>query len=507
MGLTYNRINDIVFINLADNQGYTFSNASISACGGDTLHIKGGELDLPVLQSYDNDATKGIELKAKMVTVESLLRQLFDIDLEDNPPIRVLTWNADEKIDVFPKDKKVVIVAETLRAKGSTFTPAVDNFASGWPDQVAAAMIEEVKRLKSSGGKGGGTKFSDAVNDAMYENQSPQQSLTSIMKLRPFCIQAGRGLLGLGTNLPSAPGQPQFLYKFGGSLLFNPDLYISKKGIGKVSINAQYSSGNSEKNGAPETVCGKTIVIYNSTRNNSGASLSASNLSFAFRPDDTFSDDTAVKNEIMTAARTFGTTEITEGQLQQLGMTQGNWLLGNAGTWTNSPVQIEGGLKVKCGLNPPRTPGAGVFNIAFGFNFGSENGSLTISNLVLSFTMDIAKYVESVQALKQYRARCREAVNNYNSQLAVRAAAHAAANKTAAGTTAPITKVDIDSTLDTSTNFATRGENAANTMAQGTDMFDAATTEVNANVNITRETNDREETRTSVFSDIIHDSL
>jgi len=503
MALQYNRINDIVLLDLADNQGYTFGSASISSCGGDTLHTKAGELDLPVYQSYDSDPSKGKTLTAQMVVVESLLRQLFNIDLDDDPPIRIQTWNLDAEIDVFPKAKTPAILAETLRAKGNTFSPPVNDFASGWPDQVAAAIISEVATLKASGGKGGGTKFSDAVNDAMYENQSPQQALTSIMKLRSFCVQSGRGLLGLGTNLPGL----KFTYNFGGSLLFNPSLYMSKKGLGKITLKAQYSSGNSDKNGPPEDICAKAIVIYNSTRNNSGVPLGDSNLSFAFRPDDTFSDDTAVKNEIMTAARTFGTTEITEGQLQQLGMTQGNWLLGNAGTWTNSPVQIEGGLKVRCGLNPPRTQGAGVFNIAFGFNFGSENGSLTISNLVLSFTMDIAKYVEAVQALKQYRARCREAVNNYNSQLAARAAAYAAANKTANGTTAPITKVDIDSKLDTSTNFATRVENAANTMAEGTDMFDAATTEVNANVNITRETNDREETRTSVNSDVIFDTL
>ena len=494
MALEYNTINDIIFINLADNQGYTFSNASISSCG-DTLNIKGGGLDLPVYRSYDTDPSKGLQLRARMSTINSLLKQLFSIDIDENPPIRIEKWNVNESIDVFPKATKTAIVAETIRAKMSDV-----DFAQGWPDIVAAAMISEVGRLKTSGGKGAGTKFSDAVNDAMFENQSPQQALTSIMKLSTFCVQAGRGMLGFGTNGGGNNGRPEFLYNFGASLLFNPDLYISTNGIGRISLKAQYSSGNSDNNGEPESICARAIVIYNSTRNNSGASLSGSNLSFSFRPDDTFSDDTALKNQIMSAARIFSTNAISENQLTQLNMTQANWSQGTG--WTSPAVIIEGGLRVKTGLNAPNNRGAGVFNVGFSFNFGSDNGSLTISNLLLSFTFDIANYASAVNAVQQAKARYREALNNYRSQLAARAAALAAANKTQAGTEAPITKVDLDSNLNTTTNYATRDENAADEFKNGGNILNG-TPDVTAPVNIIRETNDNNDARITTESDVI----
>jgi hypothetical protein len=494
MALQYNRINDIVLIDLADNQGYTFNSASISSCG-DSLHTKGGGLDLPIYQSYNSSPSKGLQLTARMSTKEPLLQQLFDIDLDETPPIRITKWNVNENTDVFPVQKTAAIVAETIRAK----MPDVD-FATGWPDIVAGAMIKEVGNLKNAGGKGANTKFTDAVNDAMYENQSPKQSLSSIMKLKTFCVQAGRGMLGLGTNGGGTPAGLEFNYNFGASLLFNPDLYISEKGIGRISIKAQYSSGNKEKDGEPETICGKAIVIYNSTRNNSGASLSGSNLSFAFRPDDTFSDDTALKNEIMAAARTFSTNAISEGQLAQLNMTQANW---NAGTgWTSPEVIIEGGLRVKTGLNPPRSQGAGVFNVGFSFNFGSENGSLTISNLLLSFTFDIAKYAQSVNAVQQAKARYREALENYKRALAARAAALAAANKTEVGTEAPITKVDLDSNLNTTTNYTTRDENAANVYKNDGNILDG-TPDVTAPVDNINQNNDNNDGYITTESDVI----
>ena len=477
--------NGIVFIDRAKNQGYEFYGASIGGACNDELFIKGGDLDLPVFQSYSNNASQGIQLIAKMSVNQTLLNQLFGIDLDDNPPIRITTWNATASTDVFPTKKSAAVLAETIRAK----IPAAD-FASGWPDEVAEAMISEVDSLKSQGGQGAGSRFTEAVNDAMYENQSPQQSLNSVMKLKTFCVQAGRGMLGLGTN----DRANSFKYNFGASLLFNPDLYITEKKIARVSMEAKgpYSD-------EPEPICGKAIVIYNSSRNNSGESLSGSNLSFSFRPDDTFSNAETVKNEIMAAARNFSDANFSEGQLAQLKMTESNWQSGNG--WTSNIVQIEGGLKVRTGLNPPNSRGAGVFNISFAFNFGTENGSLTLSNLILAFTFDIAAYTTAVGAVQQARARYREAVNNYKSLLASRAAAFAEANKTEGS--APITNLDLDSNLNTTTNYTTRDQNAADALKNGSNITEGPNpvTDITEPVNVVDDVNGNADGRIMIESD------
>lgn len=478
--------NGIIFIDRAKNQGYEFSNVSIGGACGDELFTQGGGLDLPVFQSYQSNASpsQGLQLTAKINIQQSLLNQLFNIDLDENPPIRIITWNLSDSIDVFPHKKTPAILAETIRA---TITDA--EFAEGWPDIVAAAIIAEVESLKSQGGRGAGTRFTDAVNSAMYENQSPQQSLNSIMKLKTFCVQAGRAMLGLGTNdLPSS-----FKYNFGASLLFNPDLYITEKGIARISMDAKgpYSSD-------PEVICARAIVIYNSARERASESLSGSNLSFSFRPDDTFSNAETVKNEIMAAARNFSDANFTQGQLAQLQMTESNWRAGNG--WTSSPVQIEGGLKVKTGLNPPGSRGAGVFNISFAFNFGSENGSLTLSNLILAFTFDIAAYASAVNAVQQARARYREAVNNYKLLLASRALALAEANRIQAGTPAPVTNLDLDPNLNTTTNYTTRDQNAADALKNGSNITDG-TTPITEPVNVIVDVNDNNDTRINTSSD------
>lgn len=477
--------NGIIFIDRAKNQGYTFSNASIGEACGDELFTQGGGLDLPVLQSYRFNASQGLQLTAQINIQEPLLNQLFSTNLDKNPPIRITTWNLNPKgsaaIDVFPHKKTPAILAETIRA---TITSA--NFAQGWPDIVAAAIIEEVESLKSQGGKGAETRFTDAVNYALYENQSPKQSLNSIMKLKTFCVQAGRGMLGLGTNdLPSS-----FKYNFGASLLFNPDLYITEKGIARVSIDAKgpYSSD-------PELICGKAIVIYNSTRARAGESLSGANLSFSFRPDDTFPSAEAVANEIMEAARDFSDADFTEGQLAQLKMTDSNWRSGNG--WTSGAIQIEGGLKVSTGLNRPNSQSAGVFNISFAFNFGEKNGSLTLSNLILAFTFDIAAYATAVGAVQQAKARYRESVNNYKSLLASRALALAEANKTQDGTPAPTTKLDLDSNANTTNNYTTRDQNAADALKNGSNITQGpeTVTTITADVNKIQDVNGNANTR------------
>ncbi len=491
MALEKTERNGIVFIDRAKNQGYEFSNASAGEDCGDELFTQGGGLDLPVLQSYQSNASQGLQLTAQINIQQPLLNQLFGINLDKNPPIRITTWNLNPKgsaaIDVFPHKKTPAILAETIRAK---ITSA--NFAQGWPDIVAAAIIAEVESLKSQGGRGAETRFTDAVNSALYENQSPQQSLNSIMKLKTFCVQAGRAMLGLGTNDLAST----FKYNFGASLLFNPDLYITEKGKATVSMDAKgpYSS-------EPELVCGKAIVIYNSTRERASESLSGSNLSFSFRPDDTFSDEEAVKNEIMAAARNFTDAQFTEGQLAQLKMTESNWRSGNG--WTSDAIQIEGGLKVKTGLNPPGSRGAGVFNISFAFNFGTENGSLTLSNLILAFTFDIAAYATAVNAVQQARARYREAVNNYKSLLASRALALAEANKTSAGTPAPLTNLDLNSNLNTTTNYTTRDQNAADALKNGSNITEGpgSVTTITEPVNVIVDVNDNKDTRIIDTSD------
>jgi hypothetical protein len=495
MALEKTERNGIVFIDRAKNQDYKFFSASAGEDCGDQLFTQGGGLDLPVLQSYKFNASQGLQLTAQINIQQPLLNQLFGIDLDENPPIRITTWNLKPRgsaaIDVFPHKKSPAVLADTIRAK---ITSA--NFAQGWPDIVAAAIIEEVESLKSQGGRGGETRFTDAVNSALYENQSPQQSLNSIMKLETFCVQAGRAMLGLGTNdLPST-----FKYNFGASLLFNPDLYITEKGIATVSMYAKgpYSPDR-------ELICGKAIVIYNSSRDRASESLSGSNLSFSFRPDDTFSDAEAVANHpvngIMAAARNFSDANFTEGQLAQLKMTDSNWRAGNG--WTSDVIQIEGGLKVRTGLNPPGSRGAGVFNISFAFNFGTENGSLTLSNLILAFTFDIAAYAAAVSAVQQMKARVREAFNNYKSLLASRALAHANANKTEGGAPAPTTNVDLNSNANTTTNYTTRDQNAADALKNGSNITEGpgSVTTITAPVNVIQNVNGNNDGRITTFSD------
>lgn len=498
MALEKTERNGIVFIDRAKNQGYEFSNASAGEDCGDELFTQGGGLDLPVLQSYRfDDASQGLQLTAQVNIQQSLLDRLFNIDLDKNPPIRITTWNLNPKgsaaIDVFPHKKTPAILAETIRAKIAITNPSAE-FAQGWPDIVAAAIIEEVESLKSQGGRGAETRFTDAVNSALYENQSPQQSLNSIMKLKTFCVQAGRAMLGLGTNDLAST----FKYNFGASLLFNPDLYITEKGIARVSIDAKgpYSS-------EPELVCGKAIVIYNSARERASESLSGSNLSFSFRPDDTFSDEEAVKSEIMEVASNFSDAQFTQGQLAELKMTESNWTAGNG--WTSDIVQIEGGLKVRTGLNPPKSPGAGVFNISFACNFGEQNGSLVLSNLVLAFTFDIAAYAAAVSAVQQMKARVRESWNNYKSLLASRALAHAQANKTQAGTPAPTTNVDLNSNANTTTNYTTRDQNAADALKNGSNITEGPenVTNITADVNVIDNVNDNKDGRILTTSDLI----
>jgi hypothetical protein len=483
MPLKFTQINDIILIDLAENQAYKFSEPTLEGGCDDVLRTSNQKLELPVYQSYQKDPSKGLQLKAKMSMKNSLLNQLFDIDLDDDPPITIDAWNADEVIDVFPTAKTAVIVAETIRAK-MPYT-----FATGWPDIVADAIVKEVANIKNAGGRSSGSKFTDAVNEAMYENRSPQQKLTSVMKMRTFCVQAGRGLLGLGTNA-GTPAAPAFVYNFGASLLFNPKLYITEKGKGRIYMEGKYYPGRSDRpSGKPEPVCGKAIVLYNSTRDNTTTSIANSNLSFAFRPDDTFSDENAVANEIMAAARTLTDTDITENQLAAAKMTEANWKGGKP--WTSSPVIIQGGLKYKVALNAPQDRGAGIFNVQFSFNFGTENGSLTLSNLLLSFTFDIANYAAAVNAVQQMNARVREAYNNYRSQLATRAAALAAANKTAGA--APLTDVSLNTGGNTSNNLVTRDQNAADTYKDGTDIFDGTT--VPSGVPNPNYTNDKQDAR------------
>jgi hypothetical protein len=473
---------DFIFIDVSDPSWapYNFQDFSVS-CG--TLWnystqkwffgIFGNPaLDLPVAKSYKGkDASKGQTLTAKVQVVNSLIKKLV------GDGFRVTNFNIDDN-DIFKEDGELPEIREALNKR---FKEAFgEELEIGWADSISAEILLEIKRIKTENANNGAeTIFTKASKYAMLESRSPKTNYDSIFKLKQFCIEAYIAYFGLDHVNGS------FDYNFGASLLFNPfNVITTKEGKARITGKAK-----SSVQGYPDIdLCGKCIIIY---RSSSDTTHEDEPLSFGFRADDTFESDQIIKNAIQSGA---GRNRSYSGQSYPLLKAYSNnpsgfsakmldWVTQAAttpGGWQAGPVVFDdGGMKVRAGIGSGRKDdpqSAGVFNIAFAFRFGENNGSIWIGNMILKFTLNIDNYAAEVGRLQQMRARFKEAVENAQRKIKAAAVVAAAQYTTPPETAAPITVTNLLPAPDPGTsNFATRDQNAATAVTEGTNIFQGTT--------------------------------
>lgn len=515
MAATQHRYNDIVFLEWSKGMpGYRFvsipENGSIVGCNK-TVYKHTAALDCPVYKSYTKDnKTQGITLRGKVERRRDLL-SVFNADEYINA-IKISDFNVGENLDIFPHQHEKVIMADYLKAKFNENLGA--NLTTDWSQKLAGAIQSEMERIKDQYGSSGvQSVFGQAAKAAVLRTKKPKENMSSIFRLKPFTIEAVKAFLGLGSNVNDVT----FQYKFGASILFNPVFMITTEdGSANINLEIKYFSGNAEDEFEPETVCGKAIVFYNA----SDLSTADYPTSFAFRPDDTYTPASvnSVRDEIMSFFHNFPNTQFDNSEIQTLvegakrrleGDTNGPW--GNG--WSSPAIIADPKLRVKAKLNNPRDGRAlGVYEIRFSFNFGEQDGALWLGNFLLSFIFDVQNYLAAVNATQQAKARYREAVENAKRKAEKRAQQIASANATEAA--APTTPVKLDETpdADPNTNYATRDQNATDTIRNdsdgdiidgGDDLPHTPVEEVNADVDKVDETNDGNDTNINTESDIV----
>jgi hypothetical protein len=454
---------DFLFIDLADPKWQTYDfngNYSVDgACDGEDLWLYNNNwessLDLPVAKSYDTNPSNGETLTASVSVNNNLIMKLI------GDGMRITDYNVDQR-DIFKKDGKLREIANALNVK---FQQAFsDTIETTFAEDIATNILLEIKRIRAKYASGTDSVFTKAAKIAMLESRSPKSNYDSIFRLRTFCKEATIALLGLDHK------NGFFNYNFGASLLFSPYKVITtKSGNSRIKGTAKYYYGSD----GDREICSKCIIIYKS-----GSERKANeNYSFGFRADDTFTDSTFIENAVEAKFRTFSNNP------PNFATTVSNWLAQAAaspGGWRSPIVKFDNnGIAVKAGIGSPKKDDpqqAGVFNIAFAFNFGEDNGSLWIGNMMLSFVLNLDNYAAEVGRIQQMRARYKEAVENYQRKLKKLAKELADQYKL---DNPDIPKTDVNLLQDYErgeTNYANRDENAQNGLLKGDNIFDNVNT-------------------------------
>lgn len=456
---------DFLFIDLADPEWaeYDFNGDYDidGACDDEDLWLYNNNwessLNLPVAKSYDTDPSKGETLTAKVTVDDSLIMKLI------GDGMKITDYNVDQK-DIFNKDGKLREIVNALNAK---FQQAFsDKIETTFAEDIATNILLEMKKIRAKYASGSDSVFSKAAKIAMLESRSPKSNYDSIFILRTFCKEATIALLGLDHV------NGFFDYNFGASLLFSPYKVITtKSGISRIKGTAKYNRGRD----GDRPICSKCIIIYKS-----GSERKANeNFSFGFRADDTFTTTTFIEDAVEAKFRTFSANPAN------FETTITNWLtqaVASPGGWKSPIVKFDGnGVAVRAKLGSPRKDDpqqAGVFNVAFAFNFGEDNGSLWIGNMALTFVLNVDNYLSEVGRIQQMRARYTEAVENYQRKLKQLAKDMADKYKRD-NPDIPKTDVNLLQQYERGeTNYATRDQNAPNGLLKKGEIFDNVNTPV-----------------------------
>jgi hypothetical protein len=502
MSATVNVYNGIAFIEWSKGiQGYEFvkvpNNGDLVACNK-TIYKYTANLSCPIYKSYaGSNATQGINLVGQVGRRSDLLGKLA------SDSIRILKFNDNQELDLFPHAHETVIIADHLKAKfsetlGATLTDA-------WSQKLATAIKSEMVRIKDQyGTKGVESVFGQATEAAVLRTKNPKSNMESIFRLKPFTIESTKAFLGLGSNFNST----EFQYKFGASILFNPVFTLTTiDGDADINVKIKYPSNGSP----PENICAKAIIFYNA----SDIAFADYPSSFDFRPDDTYTQGSieAMTAQVMSSFHDFVQADFTDAEINDIiegankrlkGITDGPW--GNG--WSSPVIIAEPRLRTKATINNPRDGKAlGVFEIRFSFNFGEQDGALWLGNFLLSFVFDVQNYAQNVAAVQQARARYREMMNN----LKIKADSRSVQLMENHLSSAPTTKVKLDEVPDANpdTNFATRPETVVDAVkntsdgdiAQGGSNGLTVPPAVNA-VDPIKDTNRANETNINIESDI-----
>jgi hypothetical protein len=456
---------DFLFIDLGDPQWQPYDfNGSYSidgACDDEDLWLYNNNwessLNLPIAKSYDTNPSQGETLTAKVTVNDNLIMKLI------GDGMRITEYNVDQR-DIFNKDGKLREIVNALNAK---FQQAFgDKIETHFAEDIATNMLLELKRIRAKYKSGTDSVFSKAAKIAMLKSRDPTSNYDDIFKLRTFCKEATLALLGLD----HANGF--FDYNFGASLLFSPYKVITtKSGKNRIKGKAKYRYG---KDGDRE-ICSRCIIIYKS-----GSERQANeNFSFGFRADDTFSDSKFIEDAVEAKFRTFSADPAN------FETTMKNWLTQAAarvGGWKSPIVKFDGnGIAVRAKIGSPKKDDpqkAGVFNVAFAFNFGEDNGSLWIGNMALTFVLNVDNYLSEVGRIQQMRARYKEAVENYQRKLKQLAKELADQYKR---DNPDVNKTQLNLLTEYErgeTNYANRDQNAQNGLLDKGNIFDNLNTPV-----------------------------
>jgi hypothetical protein len=456
---------DFLFIDLGDPQWQLYDfNGSYSidgACNGEELWLYNNNwaepLDLPVAKSYDTDPSKGETLTAQVVVDNSLIMKLI------GDGMKITDYNAEYR-DIFNQDGKLREIVNALNAK---FQEKFDDtIEKTFAEDIATNILLEMKRIRAKYASGTDSVFTKAAKIAMLKSRSPTSNYDDIFQLRTFCKEATIALLGLG----HANGS--FKYNFGASLLFSPYKVITtKSGNSRITGKAKYYYGTD----GDREICSKCIIIYKS----GSERQQQENFSFGFRADDTFSDSKFIEDAVQAKFRTFSDNPAN------FETTMRNWLtqaVARVGGWKSPIVKFDGnGIAVRAKIGSPRKDDpqkAGVFNVAFAFNFGEDNGSLWIGNMALTFVLNIDNYLSEVGRIQQMRARYKEAVENYQRKLKQLAKELADQYKR---DNPDVEKTDVNLLLKNEqgeNNYASRDQNAQNGLLDKGNIFDNLNTPV-----------------------------
>lgn len=445
--------------------GYQFvqvpNNGDLVACNK-TIYKYTNALDCPIYKSYlGTSKTQGMDLVGVVGRRSDLLANFA------SDSIRILKFNNNQDLDLFPHAHETVIIADHLKAKfsetlGATLTDA-------WSQKLATAIKSEMGRIKGQyGTKGIESVFGQATEAAVLRTKNPKSNMESIFRLKPFTIESTKAFLGLGSNFDSV----KFGYKFGASIVFNPVFILTTiDGDANINIKIKYPYG---KNPPVENICAKAIIFYNA----SDIAFADYPSSFDFRPDDTYPQGaiTAMTAEVMNSFHNFVQADFTEAEIYDIieganlrlnGITDGPW--GNG--WSSPVIIAEPKLRTKATINNPRNGRAlGVFEIRFSFNFGEQDGALWLGNFLLSFIFDVQNYAANVAAVQQARARYREMLNNLKIKLESRSITTMDRHFTPTDSTSKTNvKLDEVPNPDVTTNFATRPETAPDAITNSSD--------------------------------------
>lgn len=417
------------------------------SCGSDEfIDYNNDNLNLPVAKSYENNPSSGLTLAAKVVANATLLRQL------SGESIKILDYNVDQK-DLFPNSIDIdVITAELIKKIKAVKGIELD---STWASTVAGGIFKAIQQARTDyKTSNGDSTFNRAARNAMTQTQNPKSNYDTLFHLKDFLIKAYVSFFGLDFLSGG------FDYNFGADLLFSPRLYTSKTGTGRITANVYQSVGYDDDSEPVKQICTRCLILYNGTIwERATPDLP---LSFGFQAKDLPTTQYPVYDYIIEKQllRSFpGYNENPAGapnwesyflQAKAKYLAKQNW---NSGP---DPIIFEdGGIATKMNLNLKQNTGTGVMEVIFGFTFGEKNGALWIGNMFATFQINVDNYIKEVQFIKQYMARCREAVENYARKIKEEAKLVPLPDTPPPQPT-PDNKLDLGATTTGTTNYATR---------------------------------------------------